>query len=225
MESIYDLSKKFGIPVIDLDCLEVDPTVLRLMPREVGERHVIFPVARQGNTFIIAMADPENLFAIDDMKFLTGLDVEPVLAEKDKIIARLPELHGCSLPEEFIGVMPGVREDNCGKKYVELVSRFDFGQVVWATQFNHTTYDSTYEVVGPAAIDWMDGDMKEPGVMRISSYGLEGLHKHDGFYDDCVFATEAEATAARDRHNACVECRHEANPTDADCDNCPCDGD
>ncbi len=79
------LSTQYRLPAIDLDNYDVDPEVIRLVSREVCEKHKILPVSRSGSSLIVAMADPTNLHAIDDIKFLTGYNVEPVVASETAI--------------------------------------------------------------------------------------------------------------------------------------------
>lgn len=79
------LSTQYRLPAIDLDEFDVDAEVIRLVSREVCEKHKILPVSRSGSSLIVAMADPTNLHAIDDIKFLTGYNVEPVVASETAI--------------------------------------------------------------------------------------------------------------------------------------------
>ena len=82
------LSSQYRLPAIDLDEFEVDAEVIKLVSREVCEKHKILPVSRSGSALIVAMADPTNLHAIDDIKFLTGYNVEPVVASETAIHTR-----------------------------------------------------------------------------------------------------------------------------------------
>jgi len=79
------LSKTYGVPSINLDDFEVTKAVIELVPREVATRHLCLPINRAGGTLIIAMADPSNLTAIDDIKFLTGYTIEVVVASEVSI--------------------------------------------------------------------------------------------------------------------------------------------
>ncbi len=79
------LSKQYGIPAINLTDYEIDEAVVRLIPAEVAQKYQIMPVARVGATLTIAMVDPSNVFAIDDIKFMTGYNVEPVVAAESAI--------------------------------------------------------------------------------------------------------------------------------------------
>ncbi len=76
------LSRQYGVPSVNLDLFEVDPGVLRLIPREVAEKYSVLPLSRVGATLTLAMVDPTNVFAMDDIKFMTGLNIEPVVVSE-----------------------------------------------------------------------------------------------------------------------------------------------
>lgn len=80
------LSKQYGIPTINLDDYKIDPSVLKLIPVDMAMKYLIMPVARVGATLTIAMADPSNVFAIDDVKFMTGYNVEVVVSSESSIL-------------------------------------------------------------------------------------------------------------------------------------------
>jgi type IV pilus assembly protein PilB len=79
------LSKKYGLPSINLSEFEVDSAVIKTIPVEIAQKYQIVPVNRAGSTLIIAMSDPSNIFAIDDIKFMTGYNVEVVVASETAI--------------------------------------------------------------------------------------------------------------------------------------------
>jgi len=79
------LSKQYGVPSINLAEFEVDPAVIKTIPVEIAQKYQIIPVNRAGSTLIIAMSDPSNIFAIDDIKFMTGYNVEVVVASETAI--------------------------------------------------------------------------------------------------------------------------------------------
>ncbi len=79
------LSKHYGVPSINLLEIEVPPAIIALIPREVAERHQCIPVNRSGSTLVMAMADPSNIYAIDDLKFMTGFNIEVVVASETAI--------------------------------------------------------------------------------------------------------------------------------------------
>ncbi|HWR57512.1 MAG TPA: type II secretion system protein GspE, partial [Thermodesulfovibrionales bacterium] len=81
------LSKQFGVPAINLSEYSIDPAVVKLIPLEMARKYLIMPVTRVGATLTIAMADPSNVFAIDDVKFMTGYNVEVVVAAESSILS------------------------------------------------------------------------------------------------------------------------------------------
>src|ERR671912_2680836 len=76
------LSKQYGVPSINLTQFEIDPAVIKLIPAETAHKYQIVPLSRSGATLTIAMIDPTNVFAMDDIKFMTGYNVEPVVASE-----------------------------------------------------------------------------------------------------------------------------------------------
>jgi len=76
------LSKQYGVPSINLAQFKLDPTIIKLVPNETARKYQIIPLSRSGSTLTIAMTDPTNVFAMDDIKFMTGYTVEPVVASE-----------------------------------------------------------------------------------------------------------------------------------------------
>ncbi|PWT81133.1 MAG: type IV-A pilus assembly ATPase PilB [Blastocatellia bacterium] len=79
------LSKQYGVPSINLSQFELDPTVVKLIPADTAQKYQIIPLSRSGATLTIAMTDPTNVFAMDDIKFMTGYNVEPVVASETAV--------------------------------------------------------------------------------------------------------------------------------------------
>ena len=79
------VAKQYGVPSIDLDDFEVDPKVVALIPEDVVIKHNVVPVNRAGSTLIIATADPSNISGLDDIKFLTGYNIQAVVASEEAI--------------------------------------------------------------------------------------------------------------------------------------------
>src|SRR5438552_4235569 len=94
------LSKQYGVPSINLAEFEIDPEVIKLVPLEVAEKHQVIPVNRAGASLIVAMADPSNIFAIDDLKFLTGYNIEVVVASDGAIRESIEKDYGGSHSEQ-----------------------------------------------------------------------------------------------------------------------------
>src|SRR6187200_1425595 len=79
------LSKQYGVPSINLAQFEIDSAVIKLIPAETAQKYQIIPLSRSGATLTIAMTDPTNVFAMDDIKFMTGYNVEPVVASETAV--------------------------------------------------------------------------------------------------------------------------------------------
>ncbi|HWU39750.1 MAG TPA: hypothetical protein VN203_19045, partial [Candidatus Acidoferrum sp.] len=94
------LSQQYGLPAADLSELDVDPNALKLIPMETALRHLVLPLSRFGATLTIAMADPTNVFALDDLKFITGFNVEPMVATESAILDAIKRSYGTSEEEE-----------------------------------------------------------------------------------------------------------------------------
>src|SRR5258708_29631036 len=80
------LSRQYGVPAINLQYFEIDSNVVKLIPQETARKHQILPLSRVGASLTIAMVDPTNVFAMDDIKFMTGFNIEPVVASATAIM-------------------------------------------------------------------------------------------------------------------------------------------
>src|ERR1051325_5883194 len=74
------LARQYRMPAVDLSRFEVDPKILKLLPPDVAVKHTVLPLKREGRTLTVAIADPNNVTAIEDIKFITRCDVFPVIA-------------------------------------------------------------------------------------------------------------------------------------------------
>jgi len=90
------LSRQYGVPSINLDHFEVDPAIIKIIPSETSRKYQILPLSRSGATLTIAMADPTNVFAMDDIKFMTGYNVEPVVASETSLEDAIEKYYGSS---------------------------------------------------------------------------------------------------------------------------------
>jgi type IV pilus assembly protein PilB len=105
------LSQQYRVPTINLDEYEIDSDILKLVAKEQCEKHKVLPVSRAGSSLVVAMADPTNLNAIDDLKFLTGFNVEPVIASETAILAAIEKYY------------------NVGPSYDEVLAGFDENEI------------------------------------------------------------------------------------------------
>ena len=88
------LSRQYGVPSINLARFEIDPSVIKLVPAETAQKYQIIPLSRAGANLTIAMVDPTNVFAMDDIKFMTGYNVEPVVASETAIMESIEKYYG-----------------------------------------------------------------------------------------------------------------------------------
>jgi len=95
-------SLEFGAPLLDLDALQPDLEILRLVSEKIVRKHRVLPLVKRGKRLFLAISDPTNLHAIDEVKFATGLSVEAIVVEEDKLdklLARSLEQVDASMPE------------------------------------------------------------------------------------------------------------------------------
>ena len=107
------LSRQYGVPSINLKFYEIDPNVIKLIPQDTALRYQVIPLSRVGSVLTIAMTDPTNVFAMDDIKFMTGFNVEPVVASESAIGEAISRFYGGSAAdsEELSKMMKDLVED------------------------------------------------------------------------------------------------------------------
>ena len=88
------LSKQYGVPYVDLSKFQINPAVIKHIPADTAQKYRIMPINRSGATITIAMVDPSNIFAIDDIKFMTGYNVEAVVATEGAIVDAIKKYYG-----------------------------------------------------------------------------------------------------------------------------------
>ena len=120
------LSKQYGVPAISLAQFKIDPTIVKLVPTETARKYQMIPLSRSGSTLTIAMTDPTNVFAMDDIKFMTGYTVEPVVASEvaitDAIEKYYPSAKGGGAAAGGKGGKPGAPGAATGST-LEMASR------------------------------------------------------------------------------------------------------
>jgi type IV pilus assembly protein PilB len=99
------LSRQYGVPAINLAYFEIDASVVKLIPYETARRYQVLPISRVGASLTIAMVDPTNVYAMDDIKFMTGLNIEPVVASENAILERIDKFYNASPEEDLSSVM------------------------------------------------------------------------------------------------------------------------
>jgi len=105
-EDILDcLSQQYGVPSINLHHFEIDEAIIRLIPADVARKYQFIPVSKTGATLTVAMADPTNVFAMDDITFITGYRVEPVVASEEALREAIDKYYGTTHAMELKKVM------------------------------------------------------------------------------------------------------------------------
>jgi type IV pilus assembly protein PilB len=112
------LSRQYGVPAINLSFFEIDPQVVKLIPHETAKRYQILPLSRVGASLTIAMVDPTNVFAMDDIKFMTGFNIEPVVASETAIMEGIDKAYGNTHEADLENVMQSISE--MGETDIEL---------------------------------------------------------------------------------------------------------
>ncbi len=110
------LSRQYGVPSINLAYFEVDPNVTKLIPVDTASKYQVLPLSRVGSSLTLAMVDPTNVFAMDDIKFMTGFNIEPVVASEAAIMDAIKKQYG------------SVEDQKSKKELEEIVSFIDEGQ-------------------------------------------------------------------------------------------------
>ncbi len=103
------LSKLYGCPPIDLMGFEPDPALTRLLPGDVATKFMALPVSKSGRKLVVAMANPSNIFALDDIKFITGYEVEPRVASEMAVKKALDRAYDSA--GTMADVMKGFEDD------------------------------------------------------------------------------------------------------------------
>ena len=105
------LSRQYGVPSVNLELFDIDDTVIRLIPHEVAQKYSVLPLSRVGATLTLAMVDPTNVFAMDDIKFMTGLNIEPVVVSEASVHDAISRYYDHSREIELAGMVSEVSFD------------------------------------------------------------------------------------------------------------------
>src|SRR6266852_3822458 len=125
------LSRQYGIPSVNLELFDIDDSVLRLIPQEVTPKYSVLPLSRVGATLTLAMVDPTNVFAMDDIKFMTGLNVEPVVVAEASIQEAISKYYGktreidlatVAVEQSILETLPTLSSSGGGITNADLVS-------------------------------------------------------------------------------------------------------
>lgn len=194
------LSKQYGVPYVDLSKFEINPAVIKHIPADVAQKYRIMPINRAGATITIAMVDPSNIFAIDDIKFMTGYNVEAVVATEGAIIDAIKKYYGAakSLVASKGGGGGGAApkadkkisldakdyamDENAEDTFVDDI---DTGGVVDVEDFDNLVHGAvdTLELVEEENLDRLSAEVEAPIVklvngilLRAANMGVSDIH-------------------------------------------------
>jgi type IV pilus assembly protein PilB len=192
------LSKQYGVPYVDLSKFEINPAVIKHIPPDVAQKYRIMPINRTGATITIAMVDPSNIFAIDDIKFMTGYNVEAVVATEGAIIEAIKKYYGggkALVPSKSVGGMPktdkklsldardySLEEGEEGESGLEDVGVVGVVDVDDFDQLIHGAVENL-EIVEEQALDSLSAEVEAPIVklvngilLRAAKMGVSDVH-------------------------------------------------
>ncbi len=192
------LSKQYGVPYVDLSKFEINQAVVKHIPADVAQKYRIMPINRAGATITIAMVDPSNIFAIDDIKFMTGYNVEAVVATEGAIIDAIKKYYGAKgLASSKGGTGASAKEEKKitldAKDYAldeskdeeSVIDDIDTGGVVDVEDFDNLVHGAVdnLEVVEDQGLDQLSAEVEAPIVklvngilLRAATMGVSDIH-------------------------------------------------
>ena len=121
-ELVDFLSKHFGVPAVDLGQIKIDAAVIKIIPAELARKYTVLPISKAAARLTVAMTDPTNVFALDDIKFMTGYTVEPVVAAEESLRTAIDRFYGSTRAVELKKVMDDLHEDDVGAGDLEVLA-------------------------------------------------------------------------------------------------------
>ncbi|HTP03664.1 MAG TPA: type IV-A pilus assembly ATPase PilB [Nitrospirota bacterium] len=194
------LSKQYGVPYVDLNKFEINAAVIKHIPADVAQKYRIMPINRTGSTITIAMVDPSNIFAIDDIKFMTGYNVEAVVATEGAIVESIKKNYG-GAKSLVAGRSGGVATTSTDEKKISVdvkdyslddlekedsfVDDIDTGGVVDVEDFDNLVHGAVedLEVIEEENLDQLSAEVEAPIVklvngilLRAAKMGVSDIH-------------------------------------------------
>jgi type IV pilus assembly protein PilB len=197
------LSKQYGVPYVDLGKFEINPAVIKHIPADVAQKYRIMPINRTGATITIAMVDPSNIFAIDDIKFMTGYNVEAVVATEGAIVEAIKKYYGSAAKALVASKSGGVAQSAQAREEKKIsldakdyamddtaeessfVDDIDTGGEVDVDDFDNLVHGAVdeLEVIEDEKLDALSGEVEAPIVklvngilLRAAKAGVSDIH-------------------------------------------------
>jgi type IV pilus assembly protein PilB len=158
------LSNQYGIPCINLDEFELEPNIVKLVPKEIVEKHSMIPVNKAGSSLIVAVSDPSNLMAIDDLKFITGYNIEVVVAAESAIKGALAAVYKAAEAQDV--------------NYDDLISDFDDTGIELVTEEDEDQGPELSNVTADApVVKFVNFILSDAIKRRVSDIHVEPFEK------------------------------------------------
>ena len=127
---VQTISQQYAVPVVELEDYEIDSSALQLIPQNLAAKHGLIPLVRKDNTLTVAMADPSNIAALNDIKFITGLDIQVMLARESQIKSKQEKVYEDAVSyDSILGDM-----DTADMEVVEVGEEIDINELERATE-------------------------------------------------------------------------------------------
>ena len=119
------LSKQYGVPCINLSYFDVDPDVASLLSLEIAKQYQVLPLSRMGSTLTIAMVDPTNVIALDELRFMTGLNIQPLVASESQVNDAIKKQFGLTFDTQMESLFRDLTEPADAAADVEVIEQAD----------------------------------------------------------------------------------------------------
>lgn len=174
-ELLSFLSAQYRVPSVKLSKIEINPNVIKLIPSSIAKKYFIIPIHRVGPKLTLAMADPSNIIVIDEVKFMTGFNVEPVVASESEIVDAIKKYYGGGGVSSPTGVdYSGLEEDQNNSS--------DFGVVLDDDPTITENFDSlvhgaieNVEVIDTEAQEEDTGEIEGPIIKIVNGILLKAI--------------------------------------------------
>ncbi|HVF21050.1 MAG TPA: ATPase, T2SS/T4P/T4SS family [Mycobacteriales bacterium] len=127
---VASLAQQIGLQFVDLNDHPIDPTAAALVPDAVSRRHTALPIGFEEGRLVVAMADPANVFAMDDVRSITGMEVKPVVATKADVLSAINRLHRMDNDIEDLATTLDVTDDNAADELSKVKEIVDDAPIV-----------------------------------------------------------------------------------------------
>lgn len=108
---VLALSQGLGLPTINLSRFSIDTRVITLIPKNVAKQYLIIPISKIGNTLTLAMVDPLNIFAIDDVKTLTKYEINPIIAQQKEVLDAIERYYESPATQQIEEIIKDISEE------------------------------------------------------------------------------------------------------------------